>query len=331
MDPLRRNFIKRAAGFVAMTAAPRIAAAQSGPARLTYPTRPVRLLVGFPPGSASDINARLVGAWLSDRLGQQFVIENRPGAASNIATEDVVRAAPDGYTLLYVTPPNAINATLYKHLGYDFLRDIAAVAGVARTPGVMEVGPSVAANTVAEFVAYAKANPGKINMATLGPGSGQHLFGELFMMMTGVELVPVHYHGATAALTDLIGGRVDVMFDIVVSSIAQIKAGKLRALGVTTMAPVRELPGVPPIADTVSGYEAAGFQGIGAPAKTPEEIIRLINREVSAALDDAPFNATLAELGGIPFAASPESFGQFLADETEKWGKVVRAAHVEAE
>jgi tripartite-type tricarboxylate transporter receptor subunit TctC len=296
----------------------------------TYPTRPVRLIVGFPPGSASDINARLVAQAMSERLGQQIVVENKPGAASNIATEYVVRAAPDGYTLLYVVPPNAINATLYKSLDYDFLRDIAPVAGIVRTPGVMEVNLSMPAKTVPEFIAYAKANPGKINMATLGPGSGQHLFGELFMMMTGTELVPVHYHGAMQAITDLIGGRVQVMFDIVVSSLGYLKDGKLRPLAVTTATPIDDLPGVPPLAQFAPGYEAYGFQGIGAPAKTPAAVIDTLNQAVNASLSDPKLKAQLATLGGEPFSTSPSGFGQFLVEETAKWGKVVKAANITA-
>jgi tripartite-type tricarboxylate transporter receptor subunit TctC len=325
MKILRRDFLRLGAGVAAALTAPRLAFAQ------TYPTRPVRLIVGFPPGSASDIDARLIGQFLSGRLGQPFVIENRPGAAGNIATEYVVRAAPDGYTLLYVVPPNAINATLFQKLDYNFLRDIAPVASIVRTPGVMEVNPSFPAKTVPEFIAYAKANPGTINMATLGPGSGQHLFGELFKMMAGVDLVAVHYHGAPQALQDLISGRVQVMFDIVVSSIAQIRAGELRPLAVTTAARIDDLPDVPPVADFVPGYEASGFQGIGAPTGTPAAIVDTLNKQVNAALADATFKAHLADFGGEPFAASPSDFKKFLVDETDKWGKVIRAAHIEAE
>jgi tripartite-type tricarboxylate transporter receptor subunit TctC len=320
----RRDILQIGGGFAAALALPAGAFAQ------TYPTRPVRLMVGFPPGSASDINARLVAQAMSERLGQQIVVENKPGAASNIATEYVVRAAPDGYTLLYVVPPNAINATLYKSLDYDFLRDIVPVAGIVRTPGVMEVNLSVPAKTVPEFIAYAKANPGKINMATLGPGSGQHLFGELFMMLTGTALVPVHYHGAMQAITDLIGGRVQVMFDIVVSSLGYLKDGKLRPLAVTTAAPIEDLPGVPPLAQFVPGYEAYGFQGLGAPAKTPAAIVDTLNQAVNAVLADPKLKAQLAKLGGEPFSTSPSGFGQFLVEETAKWGKVVKAANISA-
>jgi tripartite-type tricarboxylate transporter receptor subunit TctC len=323
--PHRRHFLRLATGAAALPAVTSIAFAQS------YPTRPVRLVVGFPPGSASDITARLIAQWLSERLGQQFVIENRPGAAGNIATEFVMRATPDGYTLLFVVLPNAINATLYQKPDYNFLRDITPVSSVVRTPGVMEVNPSFPIKTVPDFIAFAKVNPGKINMATLGPGSGQHLFGELFMIMTGVELVPVHYRGAMQALTDLISGRVQVMFDIIVSSIEQLRTGKLRPLAVTTARRIGDLPNVPPIADFVPGYEANGWQGIGAPANTPQEIVDKLNKEVNAALADPTFKAHLADFGGEPFVTSPVGFGKFLADETEKWGKVIRAANIKAD
>ncbi|HVT30681.1 MAG TPA: tripartite tricarboxylate transporter substrate binding protein [Lacipirellulaceae bacterium] len=298
---------------------------------LDYPTRPVRIVVGSTPGSASDIVARLTAHWLSERLGQQFIVENRPGAGDNIATGFVARAQPDGYTLLYVIPPNAINATLYPTLDFNFLRDIAPIAGIIRTPSVMEVNLSVPTKTVPEFIAYAKANPGKINMATAGPGTGQHLFGELFKMMAGVDLLPVHYHGAQQALTDLIGDRVQVMFDIVPASLGYIRAGKLRALGVTTSSQIEALPGVPPIGDFVPRYEASGWQGIGAPSNTPTEIVAKLNKEVNAALSDAQFKARLADLGGQAFPGSPPDFGKFLAGETEKWGKVIRAANIKPE
>ena len=321
----RRRFLHLAAGAAALPALSRNANAQS------YPTRPVRIVVGSTPGSAADIVARLIGQWLSERLGQQFIIENRPGAGDNIATGVVVRAPPDGYTLLYVIPPNAINATLYKTLDYDFLRDIAPVASVIRTPSVMEVSLSVPAKTVPEFIAYAKANPGKINMATAGAGTGQHLFGELFKMMAGVDLVPVHYHGAQQALTDLMGDRVQVMFDIVPASLGYIRAGKLRPLGVTTASRIEALPDVPPIGDFVPGYEASGWQGIGAPSKTPSEIIATLNKEVNAALADPKFKARLADLGGQAFPGSSAEFSKFVADETEKWGKVIKAANIKPE
>jgi tripartite-type tricarboxylate transporter receptor subunit TctC len=319
----RRRFLRLAAGTAALPALTRSAAAQ------TYPTRPVHLVVGFPPGAASDINARLVAQWLTQRLGQQFVIDNKPGAGSNIATEFVVHAPADGYTLLYVTPPNAINATLYgDKLNYNFLHDIAPAASVVRTPVVMEVNLSLPVKTVPEFIAYAKAHPGKINMATVGPGSAQHLYGVLFEMMTGIELVTVHYHGAAQALTDLIAGQVQVMFDVVVSSISYIRSGQLRPLAVTTAAPQDVLPGIPTVAEFVPGFEASGWQGVGVPAGTPVEIVAKLNQEINAALADASFKARLADLGGQPFAGSPEDFGKFLAAETDKWGKVVRAANL---
>jgi tripartite-type tricarboxylate transporter receptor subunit TctC len=321
----RRRLLALAAGGAALPATTRFAVADD------YPSRPVHIVVGFAPGSASDIGARLVAQWLSDHLGQQFVVDNRVGAASNIAAEYVVRSAPDGYTLIYATPPNAINAALYPDLGFDFLHDIAPVASIVRTPFVMEVNLDVPVKTVPDFIAYAKANPGKINMATVGPGSGQHLYGEYFQMLTGVKLVPVHYHGATQAITDLIAGRVQVMFDVVVSSISYIKAGQLRALAVTTAARQDVLPGVPTVGEFVPGYEASGWHGLGAPRGTPELIIGKLNKQINAALADEKFKASLANLGGQVFAGTPADFGKFLADETEKWGKVVKAANLRAE
>jgi len=321
MNISRRRFLHLAAGVAALPATTRIAFAD------TYPTRPVHLVVGFSPGSASDIDARLVGQWLSKRLGQQFVVDNRSGAGGNIATEFVVGAQADGYTLLYASTAIAINATLYEgKLNYDIRRDIVPVAGVVRTPFVMEVNLDLPVKTVPEFIAYAKANPGKINMATVGPGSAQHLYGEYFKMMTGVNMVPVHYHGAAPAIADLIAGRVQVMFDVMVSSISYIKSGQLRPLAVTTATPQELLPGVPPIGEFVPGYEASGWQGICAPSKTPAEIIDRLNREINAALADANSKARLAELGGQPFVGTPADFGKFLAAETDKWGKVVREA-----
>jgi tripartite-type tricarboxylate transporter receptor subunit TctC len=317
----RREFLRLTAGLAALPAATRIAFAD------TYPTRPVHLVVGFSPGSASDINARLVGQWLSERLGQQFVVDNRSGAGGNIASEFVVGAQSDGYTLLYASTAIAINTTLYEgRLNYDVRRDLAPIAGVVRTPVVMEVTPDLPAKTVPEFIAYAKANPGKINMATVGPGSAQHLYGEYFKMMTGINMLPVHYHGATPAISDLIAGRVQVMFDVVVSSISFIKSGQLRALAVTTATPLELLPGVPTVGKFVPGYEAGGWQGVCAPSKTPTEIIDRLNREINAALADATFKTRLAELGGQPFAGTPAEFGKFVAVETDKWGKVVREA-----
>ncbi len=293
----------------------------------TYPTRPVHLVIGFSPGSASDINARLIGQWLSERLGQQFVIDNRAGAGGNIATEFVVRAQADGYTLLYASTAIAINATLYEgRLNFNTLRDLVPVASVVRTPFVMEVNLDLPVKTVPEFIAYAKANPGKINMATVGPGSAQHLYGEYFKMMTGINMVPVHYHGAAPAITDLIAGRVQVMFDVVVSSISYLKSGQLRALAVTTATRQELLPEVPTIGESVPGYEAGGWQGVCAPSRTPTEIVERLNREINAALADAKSQARLAELGGQPFAGTSAEFGKFIAAETDKWGKVVREA-----
>ena len=322
----RRKFLHVAAGAVALPAAlPRVASA------LDYPTRPVHLLVGFAAGGPLDTSARLIGQWLSERLGQPFVIENRPGAGSNLATEIVARAPPDGYTLLEASAANAWNAALYDNLSFNFIRDIALVAGVRRAAGVMEVNPSVPVRTVPEFIAYAKANPGKINMATGGAGSAPHLYGELFKMMAGVDLVTVNYRGSAPALPDLIAGQVQVMFDVVISSIGHIRAGKLRPLGVTTAARLAVLPDVPPISDFLPGYEASSWDGIGAPANTPPEIIGILNKQVNAALADPIFKARLADLGAEPFAGSPAEFGKFIVHYTEKWGKVIRAAGIKAE
>jgi tripartite-type tricarboxylate transporter receptor subunit TctC len=321
----RRKFLHLAAGAAALPALPRVASA------LDYPTRPVHLLVGFAAGGPLDTSARLIGQWLSERLGQPFVIENRPGAGSNLATEIVARAPPDGYTLLEASAANAWNAALYDNLSFNFIRDIALVAGVRRAPGVMEVNPSVPVRTVPEFIAYAKANPGKINMATGGAGSAPHLYGELFKMMAAVDLVTVNYRGSAPALPDLIAGQVQVMFDVVISSIGHIRAGKLRPLGVTTTTRLEVLPDVPPISDFLPGYEASSWDGIGAPANTPLEIVGILNKQVNAALADPTFKARLADLGAEPFAGSPAEFGKFIVDYTEKWGKVIRAAGIKAE
>jgi len=321
----RRKFLRLAAGAAALPALPRVASA------LDYPTRPVHLLVGFAAGGPLDTSARLIGQWLSERLGQPFVIENRPGAGSNLATEIVARAPPDGYTLLEASAANAWNAALYDNLSFNFIRDIALVAGVRRAAGVMEVNPSVPVRTVPEFIAYAKANPGKINMATGGAGSAPHLYGELFKMMAGVDLVTVNYRGSAPALPDLIAGQVQVMFDVVISSIGHIRAGKLRPLGVTTAARLAVLPDVPPISDFLPGYEASSWDGIGAPANTPPEIVGILNKQVNAALADPTFKARLADLGAEPFAGSTAEFGKFIVDYTEKWGKVIRAAGIKAE
>jgi tripartite-type tricarboxylate transporter receptor subunit TctC len=320
----RRKFLHLAAGAAALPAMTRIASA------LDYPSRPVRIIVGFPPGGA-DIVARLIGQYLSERFAQAFVVENRPGAGGNVGAEVVVRAAPDGYTLLLASPANAFSASLYDHLNFNFVRDIAPIASIMRIPLVMEVNPSFPARTVSEFIAYAKANSGKINMATAGIGSTDHIYGELFKMMAGIDLVPVHYRGAGPALVDLMSGQVQVMFDPIVSSIEHIKAGKLRALAVTSATRSDALPDVPAAGDFVPGYEATAWAGIGAPKNTPPEIIDKLNEAVNASLVDPKFKAHLADLGGQEFTSSPAAFGKFLADETEKVGKVIRAANIKAE
>ncbi len=288
----------------------------------------MRIIVGFAPSGAADILARLIAQRLTDRLGQSFVVENRPGAAMNIATGLVAKAAPDGYTLLNVTTINAWNASLYKHLDFNFIRDIASVASMSRAGGVLEVHPSVPAKTVPEFIAYAKANPGKLNMGTGGPGSGPHMYGSLFEMMTGVQLVPVHYHGTGPALPDLLSGRLQVMFDLVTSSVGYIKSGKLRALGVTTADRYDTLPDVPPIGEFVPGYEASGWQGIGAPANTLPEILDKLHGEINAALADPTFKARLVALGAPVFATSRSDFAKLIAADTEKWAKVVAFANI---
>jgi tripartite-type tricarboxylate transporter receptor subunit TctC len=321
----RRKLLHLAASAAALPALPHVASA------LDYPTRPVHLLVGFAAGGPLDTSARLIGQRLSERLGQPFVIENRPGAGSNLATEIVARAPPDGYTLLEASAANAWNAALYDNLSFNFIRDIALVAGVRRAAGVMEVNPSVPVRTVPEFIAYAKANPGKINMATGGAGSAPHLYGELFKTMAGIDLVAVNYRGSALALPDLIAGQVQVMFDVVISSIGHIRAGKLRPLGVTTTTRLEVLPDVPPISDFLPGYEASSWDGIGAPANTPPEIVGILNKQVNAALADPTFKARLADLGAEPFPGSPAEFGKFIVDYTEKWGKVIRATGIKAE
>jgi tripartite-type tricarboxylate transporter receptor subunit TctC len=325
MKLLRRKFLYLAAGAAALPEVSRVASA------LEYPTRPVHLLVGYAAGGPLDTSARLIAQWLSEHLGQPFIVENRPGAGSNLATEMVVRAPPDGYTLLEVSASNAWNATLYDNLKFNFIHDIVPIAGVRRAGGVMEVNPSVPVMTVPEFIGYAKANPGKINMATGGVGSAQHLYGELFKAMTRVDLVTVNYRGAALALPDLIAGQDQVMFDVVLSSIGHIRAGKLRPLGVTTATRLAVLPDVPPIGDFVPGYEANSWDGIGAPANTPPEIIATLNREVNAALADTMFKARLADLGVEPFVVSPGEFREFIVEFTEKWAKVIRAAGIKAE
>jgi len=314
----RRRFLHLAARAAALPALPRIAWAQ------TYPTRPVHLIVGTVAGATPDIDARIISQWLSERLGQPFVIENRPGAGTNIATELVVRARPDGHTLLLITTANAINATLYDNLNFNFIRDIAPVASLVRTPLVMEVNPLVPAKTVPEFIAYANANPGKINMASAGNGTPQHVSGELFKMMAGVKLLHVPYRSTGPALVDLLGGQVQVMFDTVPASIEFIRAGKLRPLAVTTATRLEVLPGVPAVGEFVPGYEASAWQGIGAPKSTPVEIIERLNTHINAGLADPKMKARLADLGAIPIPMTPADFGKLIADETEKWGKAVQ-------
>jgi len=321
----RRTFLHLAAGAAAPPAISRIARAQA------YPSRPVRIVVGFPPGGSVDITARLIGQWLSERLGQPFVIENRPGAGSNIGTEAVVRAPGDGYTLLLVSQTNAVNATLYDKLNYNFIRDIAPVAGISREPNVMVVNPSFPAKTVPEFIAYAKANPGKINFASGGNGSPPHVSGELFKMMTGVNMTHVPYRGGAPALADLLGGQVQVQFATMSSSIEYIRARKLHALAVTTATRSDALPDLPTVGDFVPDYEASFWGGIGAPKNTPAEIIGRLNRAVNAGLADPKFKARLSDQGSTVLAGSPADFRKLVADETEKWGKVIRAAGIKAD
>ncbi|MGA6965079.1 MAG: tripartite tricarboxylate transporter substrate binding protein [Xanthobacteraceae bacterium] len=318
MKPRRRQFLHLAAGVAVLPAMSRFARAQ------TYPTRPVRLIIGYPPGGSADMTARLMGQWLSERLGQTFVIESRPGAATNIATEAVVHAPPDGYTLLLVAPANAINVTLYEKLNYNFLHDIAPVAGLIRFPNVMEVNPSVPAKTVPEFIAYAKANPGKLNMASSGNGSTIHVSGELFKMMTGISMIHVPYRGGAPALTDMISGQVQVMFDNVPTSIEFIRAGKLRPLAVTTAQRSEVLPDLPTVADFVPGYEASAWYGVGAPKGTPAEIIDKLNSEINAILANPKTKSRFAELGASLIGGSPADFGRLVVEETDKWSKVVR-------
>jgi tripartite-type tricarboxylate transporter receptor subunit TctC len=314
----RRQFLHLAAGAVALPALSRIAWAQA------YPTRPVRIVVGFPPGTSSDITARLIAEWLSRRLGQQVLVENRTGAGTNIAAETVVQASPDGYSLLWVTQTNAINATLYESLNFNFIRDIAPVAGVIRVPTVMMINPSVPAKTVPEFIAYAKANPDKINMSSPGIGSANHVLGELFQMMTGVKLVHIPYKGSQ--FPDLLSGQVQITFNPLPSSLNFINTGKLRALAVTSATRQAVLPDVPTVGEFVPGYEGNAWFGIGAPKNTPKEIVDKLNSEINAGLADPKLSARLIDLGGVPLSVTPAEFGKFIADETEKWGKVVKFA-----
>jgi tripartite-type tricarboxylate transporter receptor subunit TctC len=318
MKLLRREVLHLAAGATVLPVVSRFAWAQA------YPTRPVHIVVGFPAGGAADIVARLTGQWLSEWLGQSFVIENRPGAGTNIAAEAVVQAVPDGYTLLLATTTNAINATFYDHLSFNFIRDIAPVAGVVRVPNVMVVNLSVPANTVPEFIAYAKANPGKINMASGGNGTSIHVSGELFKMMANVNLVHVPYHGDAPALVDLVGGQVQVMFDLLSASIGFIRAGKLRALAVTTATRSAVLPNLPTVGEFLPGYEASSWQGLVAPKNTPSEIVDRLNKEINAGFADSKFKARIADLGGAPLAGLPADFGKLIADETDKWAKVIK-------
>lgn len=321
----RRKFMRVAAGIVAFPVLARAATASD------YPTRPVHIVVGLAAGGPNDITARLIADWLSKRLNQSFVVENRPGAASNIATQYVVHSAADGYTLLLVPTPAAINATLYRHLDFNFIRDIAPVAGIVRAPEVMVVNPSLPVRIASEFISYAKANPGKINMATAGNGSVPHVAGEMFKSMTGLDLVTVGYHGGGPALVDLLSGRVQVMFEPTLSTLPYIRTGKLRALAVTSATPSPALPDVPVLADFVPGYEATSWFGIGAPKNTPVAIIDSLNSAITAGLADPELKQRLGELGGVPMPMTPAEFGKLITDETDKWGKVIRAAHIKVE
>ena len=318
----RRQFLQLAAGAAVLPAVSQIAKAQ------TYPTRPVRLIIGYPAGGSADITARLTAQWLSERLGQPVIVESRPGAATNLATEAVVRAPADGYTLLLVAPANAINATLYDKLNFNFLQDIAPVAGIIRFPNVVVVNPSLPIKTIPELIAYAKANPGKLNMASSGNGSTIHMSGELFKMLTGINMVHVPYRGGAPALTDLIAGQVHVMFDNIPTSAEHIKAGKLRGLAVTSAARSDVLPDLPTVADVLPGYEASAWYGLGAPKGTPAEFIDKVNTATNAVLADPKSQARFADLGASLLPGSPAEFGKLVADETEKWGKVVKFAGV---
>jgi tripartite-type tricarboxylate transporter receptor subunit TctC len=320
----RRNFLHLAAGAAALPAASRFAWGQA------YPSRPVRIVVTFPAGSTSDILARPMAQWLQERLGQPFVVDNRPGAGGTIGTEAVVRASPDGYTLLLISGAHTINATLYDKLSFNFIRDIAPVAGISRETGVMVVNPSVPAETVPDFIAYAKANPGKINMASAGIGASTHVAGELFKMMTGVNMVHVPYRGSPPALTDLLGGQVQVYFGPIAGSIEYVRAGTLRALAVTTAKRSEALPDLPTVGEFVPGYEASAVWGVGAPRNTPAEIVDKLNKEINAGLADPKIKARL-ELGGTVLPGSPTDFGKLIAEETEKWGKVVKFANIKPE
>ena len=320
----RRQFLHLATSAVILPAASRVARAQA------YPTRPVRIVVGFNPGGSPDVTARLMGQWLSNRLGQQFVIENRTGGGGNIATEMVLKAPPDGYTLLLVTTSSAINATLYGNLNFNVIKDIAPVAGVVRVPNVMEVNVNVPANAIPQFIAYAKANPGKINFASAGIGTSPHLSGELFNMMTGIDMIHIPYPRVSAQ-SDLLAGQIQVLFSPIPSAIGYIRAGNPRALAVTTTTRSASLPDIPTVGDFVPGYEASTWVGIGAPKNTPAEIINTLNREINAAFADSSFRARLADMGGMSLPGSSTDFAKLIAEETEKWGKVVRALHIKVD
>src|SRR5512132_3163991 len=323
--PHRRQFLHLAAGAAALPAISRLAWAQA------YPTRPVRIVLPFAPGGVNDITARLIGQLLTERLGQQFLIENRTGGGGNIGIEAVVRSPADGYTLLVVGTTAAINATLFEKLNYNFIRDIAPVASIIRVPHVMQVNPSLPVATVPEFIAYAKANPGKISMGSGGNGSPAHVTGELFKMMTGVNLTHVPYRGAGPAITDLLGGQIQVTFTDMAASIEYIRAGRLRALAVTTATRSEALPDIPTVSDFVPGYEASAWYGIGAPRNTPAEIVDKLNKEINAALSDPKIKARLADLGGTVLSGSPADFGRLIADETERWAKVIKSAGIKPE
>jgi tripartite-type tricarboxylate transporter receptor subunit TctC len=325
MKLLRRQFLQFTAGVLAAPAFPQFASA------LDYPTRPARIVAGFAAGGGVDITARLIGQWLGDHLGQNFIVENRTGAGGNIGTEAVVNAAPDGYTLLLATVPNAVNASLYEKLSFNFVRDIAPVGGVIRVPMVVLVNPAVPAQSLAEFISYAKANPGKVNMASAGSGSAPHMAGELFKMMTGVDMVHVPYRGQGPALTDLLGGQVQILFAAAPGTADYVKTGKLRALAVTTAARMQEMPDIPTVGDFVPGYEASQWYGFAAPKNTPAEIVDRLNKEINAAVADPGMLARLAAIGGQPIPGSPAEFGRLIAEETEKWGKVVRTAGIKPE
>jgi tripartite-type tricarboxylate transporter receptor subunit TctC len=321
----RRRLLHLSAGAGLLPAFTQIARGQ------VYPSRPVRIIVGFPPGGAADITARLIGQWLSEHLGQPFVVENRPGAGTNIGTEAVVKAPADGYTLLLVSVANTVNATLYEVLNFDFIRDIEAVAGLIRGPLVMELNPSVPAKTIAEFIAYSKANPGGVNMASAGNGTPGHMAAQLFEVMTGLDLVDVPYRGGAPALTDLLAGHVQVMFDNLPTSLEYIKAGKVRPLGVTTAARVDLLPDLPTVSETVPGYEVSSWFGIGLPKGTSRELVEKLNAEINAGLADPQLKAQLMDFGSIPLGGSPAAFGELIVEETEKWGKLIRAANIKPE